>query len=85
MVSCLLVSTTDSLQTHHDSTAKENMAIRVFNHDYRAAVSDVLRKLDDAQLENRGFTKTIINKTVATGGKTPVYSTVLQFYKTSSL
>lgn len=54
----------------------------MFNHDYKAAVSDVLHKLDSAQLENRGFTKTIINKTVASGGKTPVYSTVLQFYKT---
>lgn len=53
----------------------------MFNHDYRAAVSEVLHKLDKAQLEHRGFTKTIINKTVATGGNTPVFSTVIQFYK----
>lgn len=54
----------------------------MFNHDYRATVNDVLNKLDKAQLERRGFTRTIINKTVATADETPVYSTVLQFYKT---
>lgn len=54
----------------------------MFNHDYKATVNDVLHKLDNAQLERRGFTKTIINKSVATGGKAPVYFMVLQFYKT---
>ena len=66
-----------------DSRASENIAIRVFNHNYRAAVSDVLRKLDNAELEHRGFVKTIINKIVFTTGETPVNSTVLQFYKTN--
>jgi len=55
----------------------------VFNHNYRAAVSDVLQKLDNAELEHRGFSKTIINKIVSTGGEAPVNSTVLQFYKTT--
>jgi len=55
----------------------------VFNHNYHAAVSDVLQKLDNAELKHRGFTKTIINKIVSTEGETPVNSTVLQFFKTT--
>lgn len=66
-----------------DSRASENIAIRVFNHNYRAAVSYVLQKLDNAELEHRGFIKTIINKIVSTEGEAPVNSTVLQFYKTT--
>lgn len=66
-----------------DPRASENIAIRVFNHKYRASVSDVLQKLDNAELEHRGFTKTFINKIVFTSGEAPVNSTVLQFYKTT--
>jgi len=55
----------------------------VFNHNYHAAVSDVLQKLDNADLKHRGFTKTVINKIISTEGEAPVNSTVLQFYKTT--
>lgn len=61
--------------------AGEKIAIRVFNHNYRATVNDVLRKLETAQLQRRGFTRTVINETVTTADERPVISTVLHFYK----
>ena len=64
-----------------ESNAGEKIAIRVFNHDYRATVNDVLRKLETAQLQRRGFTRTVINETVTTADERPVTSTVLHFYK----
>jgi len=54
----------------------------VFNHDYRATVDEVLHTLDRAHLELRGFTKSIINKSVTTADEKPVYSTVLHYDKT---
>ena len=64
-----------------ESNAGEKIAIRVFNHDYRATVNDVLRKLETAQLQRRGFTRTVINETVTTADERPITSTVLHFYK----
>ena len=44
-------------------------------------MNDVLRKLETAQLQRRGFTRTVINETVTTADERPVTSTVLHFYK----
>ena len=64
------------------STAGENIEIRVFNHDYRATINEVLHALHRANLELRGFIKSVIKKSITIGSENPVYSTVLHFDKT---
>ena len=65
-----------------DSTAKENVEIRVFNHDYRATVDEIHSLLERAKLEHRGFTKSAIKKSIASVDEQPIYTTTLHFDKT---
>ena len=65
-----------------DSTAKENVEIRVFNHDYRATVDEIHSLLERAKLEHRGFTKSVIKKSIASVDEQPTYTTTLHFDKT---
>lgn len=81
VISCLFVCTSGSLRTLHDSTAAENIEIRVFNHEYKATVKEVLRRLERTDLELRGFTKSVINNSVSTSDEEPIYSTLVHFDK----
>ena len=65
-----------------DSTAKENVEIRVFNHDYRATVDEIHSLLERAKLEHRGFTKSAIKKSIASVDEQPIHTTTLHFDKT---
>ena len=64
------------------TAAGENIEIRVFNHDYRATINEVLQALHRANLELRGFIKSVIKKSITIGSENPVYSTILHFDKT---
>ena len=65
-----------------DSTAKENVEIRVFNHDYRATVDEIHSLLERAKLEHRGFIKSAIKKSIASVDEQPINTTTLHFDKT---